>query len=347
MNTYLSNGKIPVQLMGYSVTFFQRKPRARDFSVENYFNNIRKCLPQQIEPRVSIAKFESNGLFKRLYIALEAAFKQGDVNHVTGDTNFMAAFLNKKKTVTTFLDCGGLKVLSGWRFRVLKYFWFQMPANKSTFITTISTATKIDLLNYIKFDPEKIVVVPVCISPAFARMDKTFNSIKPRILQLGTAFNKNIERLVEALEGIHCELVIVGNVSDKIKQQLADKKLDHILYERSLSEAEIIDEYKKADIVTLISTLEGFGMPIVEANKVGRVVITANITSMPEVAGNAAHLVDPFSVASMHEGFKKIIHDEAYRNQLIENGFINCKRFSTETIVSEFVSVYEKILAKN
>ena len=56
------------------------------------------------------------------------------------------------------------------------------------------------------------------------------------------------------------------------------------------------------DILSFVSTYEGFGMPIVEANAIGRVVVTSNVLSMPEVAGNAAHLVDPFDVNSIREG---------------------------------------------
>jgi glycosyltransferase involved in cell wall biosynthesis len=56
----------------------------------------------------------------------------------------------------------------------------------------------------------------------------------------------------------------------------------------------VINEYNKSDILAFVSTSEGFGMPILEANAVGRVVVTSNITSMPEVANNAAHYVNPF-----------------------------------------------------
>jgi glycosyltransferase involved in cell wall biosynthesis len=81
-------------------------------------------------------------------------------------------------------------------------------------------------------------------------------------------------------------------------------------------------------------------MPIVEANAVGRVVITGNVTSMPEVAGNAAHLVDPFSIAEIRDGLVKIINDQTYRDKLIKNGLENCKRFSIETISDQFRSLY-------
>jgi glycosyltransferase involved in cell wall biosynthesis len=103
-------------------------------------------------------------------------------------------------------------------------------------------------------------------------------------------------------------------------------------------------EYQKCDILSFISTLEGFGMPIVEANAIGRVVITGNITSMPEVAGDAAHLVDPFSIDDMKRGFIKIINDGEYRNQLIEKGYSNCKRFSIETVTKKYMELYSEMI---
>ncbi|HEX8332139.1 MAG TPA: glycosyltransferase [Segetibacter sp.] len=326
------------------VTYYQRKPRThRNFSVENYFNSMRKALPTQVEYEVVVSKYESSGFFKRLYNCIEATFRQGDVNHITGDIHYVNYFLKKKKTILTVLDCGRLLYLQGLKFHLFKILWFVLPANKSRYITTISTATKQDLLKYIKVDPDKIFVVPVCISSSFSRYDKSFNEACPRILQIGTAPNKNLERLVLALKDIKCELVIIGHISSYIRNLTEENGIKCINFDKPLSEEEIIEEYKKTDIVTLVSTLEGFGMPIVEANTVGRVVITANNTSMPEVAGNAAHLVNAFSVEDIRAGFIKIINNADYRNRLIQNGYLNCERFSREVIAKQFVALYRAI----
>ncbi len=91
------------------------------------------------------------------------------------------------------------------------------------------------------------------------------------------------------------------------------------------------------------STFEGFGMPIVEAQRIGRCVVTSNISSMPEVAGNGACFVDPFSVNSIREGLLKVIADSKFRLELIENGLINCRRFTEEKIAEAFYHVYDKV----
>ena len=327
-----------------TVTFYQRRARKyNNFSIENYFNAVRAGLSGDIIPKVSISKYESNGIFRRLYNSIEAISRQSDVNHITGDVHYLAYFLKRRKTLLSIMDCGQLKVLKGIKLKLFRFFWFQLPAAKSNYITTISTATKQDLLNYIRFDEDKIKVIPVCIADDFKRNDKPFNKIRPRILQVGVTPNKNLERLVTALENIACVLVIIGNVPEHIKALAVEKEVALEFFDRPLSMAEVVEQYNLADVITLISTLEGFGMPIVEGNTVGRVVITANVTSMPEVAADAAHLADPFSTESMREGFNKIINDDGYRNSLIENGFENRKRFSKTKIAEQFTGLYKAI----
>lgn len=327
-----------------TVTFYQRKARKyNNFSIENYFSAVRSGLPKHIVPITRISKYESNGIFKRLYNSIEAVSKQSDVNHITGDVHYLTYFLKRRNTLLSVMDCGQLKILKGIKLKLFRYFWFQLPASKSNFITTISSATKNDLLSYIKFDERKIKVIPVCISSEFKRFDKDFNKTKPRILQVGVTQNKNLERLVSALENIPCVLVIIGDVPETIKSLAQEKQVELKSFDRPLLTNEVVEQYYLADIITLVSTLEGFGMPIVEGNTVGRVVISGNITSMPEVAANAAHLVDPFSVKSMKEGFIKIINDDEYRNNLIENGYENCKRFSNVRIAEQFAEIYELI----
>jgi glycosyltransferase involved in cell wall biosynthesis len=96
----------------------------------------------------------------------------------------------------------------------------------------------------------------------------------------------------------------------------------------------------------LCSTLEGFGMPIIEAQATGRVVLTSNCSSMPDVAGKGALLVDPFSIKSMREGLKKLISDSKLRDTLINEGFENVKRFEVETISAMYFEVYSGLVSR-
>jgi glycosyltransferase involved in cell wall biosynthesis len=325
------------------VSFYYRKPRKLgNYSVEFIFRDVTERLKDRIIALTAVSRFESAGFFKRLYNALEAVFRQGDVNHITGDVHFIGILLKKRKTIQTILDCGQLKVSSGIRHSILKFFWFSLPVNRCAYVTAISTATKEEILKYVKCDPDKIVVIPVAISEKFIRVDKPFNKENPRLLQIGTAHNKNIERLIEAVQGIPCTLVIVGKDNETYKQKLRESGISSE-YLSGLSDEEMRNQYTAADIITLPSTYEGFGMPILEAQAVGRPVLTANVTSMPEVAGDAACIVDPYLVSDIRNGLLKIINDDIYRDQLVEKGFENIKRYNPDRIALEYFELYKKI----
>lgn len=324
------------------VVYFSRKPRPLgNFSVEIYFKQIRENMPEGIEAINIEMPFESSGLFKRLANAIYCIFKQGDINHITGDIHYVAAFLKKRKTILTILDCGMLHQTSGLKHKIFKWFWFSMPINRVKLITAISTATKEDIIHFTGCNPDKIKVVYVCINPAFKPYPKEFNRQEPRILQIGTAANKNLARLIPALDGITCKLVIVGKIGEDIRSLIAKHKIKIELIDWRLSDEEILVEYKKCDILSLISTLEGFGMPIVEANAIGRVVVTGNTTSMPEISGDAAILVDPFEIEKINFGVKSIIENFGIRSELIENGYRNCSRFTASNLALEYSEIYK------
>ncbi len=206
-----------------------------------------------------------------------------------------------------------------------------------------SNSTKQDIIRLTNCDPAKIHVIYVCINNSFKKSAKSFNADEPIILQLGTAANKNIKRLIPALKNIKCKLVIIGKLSDENRKLLKDNNVEGEIHDYRLSEEEVIEQYSKSDILSFVSTLEGFGMPIIEANAIGRVVVTGNITSMPEVAGNAAHYVDPFSIQDINNGFLKVINDHNYREALIEKGYENSARFSPKTIAHQYAALYYKM----
>jgi glycosyltransferase involved in cell wall biosynthesis len=323
------------------VVYFSRKPRTLgNFSAESYFKSIRENIGENFICIDKKMPFYNSGFFKRLGNAIFCLFNQGDINHITGDIHYVAAFLDKSKTILTVLDCGMLHESSGLKYKVFKFLWFTMPVKKSAHLTAISKATKDDVIRFTGCSESKISVMYVCIDPAFTKSEKSFNKEEPRILQIGTNTNKNLDRLIPALRGINCKLVIIGKVDERLIQLLAAHHINYEIKDWQLTSEEIREEYAKADILSFVSTLEGFGMPIVEANAVGRVVITGNVTSMPEVAGHAAHLVNPFSIAEIRDGFIKVISDTKYREQLIANGYNNVKRFSKETIAKQFCDLY-------
>lgn len=324
------------------VVFFHRKPKLNNYSVEGTFQAVRAALPSSVECAISESRFDSKGVFKRLYNIVEAKFRQGEINHITGDVHFLTYLLDRNRTLLTILDCSATHNAKGLKRYLLRHFWYVIPERRSKLVTVISQATKNEVVKLISCDPNKIRVVPVCISCAFIRNDKIFNNKKPRILQIGTAKNKNLPRLISALQGISCHLEIIGMLPPDIAIEL---KRNGIEYSNSygLTENQVVEKYNACDLVAFVSTYEGFGMPILEANAVGRPVITSNLLSMPEVAGDAACIVDPHEISSIRNGILKILYDSSYRELLIENGFRNIDRFSANEVAKQYLEIYREL----
>ena len=91
------------------------------------------------------------------------------------------------------------------------------------------------------------------------------------------------------------------------------------------------------------STYEGFGLPIIEANAVGRPVVTSKLSPMTEVAGDAASLVNPYDSSNIRAGVMRIINDPFYRESLVKAGFENALRFSAESVAESYAKVYRKL----
>lgn len=330
------------------VTFFHRKRMPGcSFSLESLFANVRDHLATSIRARTAVASVRSRGVMRRLFICVEAMFHQGEVNHVTGDINFIGIFLSRSRTIQTIPDCGHVASTSGLRRAILKLFWIDLPMRHCAYVTTISDSSKQELLKYMPtYDPSKIIVIPVPISDRFVRSEKPFDARRPRILHVGTAPNKNLPRLVEALRGIPCALDVVGARVSGYETLLRDSGLEYT-YRTGLSDEEMVRAYQQADLLTFASTYEGFGMPIVEAQAIGRPVVTSNLLSMPFVAGDGAHLVDPYDVGSIKAGVQRVIQDAEYRESLVRRGFENRARFDGKTIAQQYLDLYRRVARRD
>lgn len=328
------------------VTYYQRKPVKGSQSVERLFADVRGHLPEAIEATICVSQYASQGFWKRIVNIVDAWFHQADVNHVTGDVHFLTYLLTRRKTILTILDCVMMERLRGFRRWIFWFLWLWLPEKRCGVITVISEATRQQVLNFVQCDPQKVRVIYCNVSDEFKPAFRVFNQSCPRILQVGTSPNKNIERVVAALEGLTCKFVIIGHLSES---HIVALNKSGIEYENlvNLSREDLLSEYVACDLLMFVSTYEGFGLPIVEANAVGRPVITSNIWSMPEVAGDAACLIDPFNVSEIRAAVMRIINDADYRDQLLANGFENVKRFQIETIALQYADLYREIFVNS
>ena len=340
MNLLAQSKRINLTIL--RVVYFQRKPYDFHKSIEFIFDDVRQRLAGKINPVKKVVSWYSKGILDRVKIIQEAKHSQGDINHITGDIHFAAIGLDKNKTILTVHDCGMLAASSGIKHALLKYFWFTLPLKKVALVTVVSEATKAEFLKYVSYPENRIKVIPVAVAESFTFKPKPFNKQTPVILQIGTKPNKNLPRLIQALKDVSCHLQIIGVVPDDVKEKLEQYNISWSAV-ADLTEAEMVSHYNACDMVSFVSTYEGFGMPIAEANAVGRPIITSNILSMPQVAANAACLVDPYDVGQIRAGIEKIINDDQYREQLVQNGLQNCTRFNADYIANMYFELYQQL----
>jgi glycosyltransferase involved in cell wall biosynthesis len=325
-----------------TVFFFRKANAPWHHSIEELFDTIIDALPCRVKPSRYVMKQNSIGFWKRVYNAIDAPFHQGDVNHITGDVHYIAVFMKKQKTILTIHDLRILDSGSGLRIAVLKFFWFTLPAMRVRYITVISEFIRKELIRKTAIKAEKILVIPDCISSEIAPSPREFNVEKPVILQIGTTPNKNLQRVIPALEGLNITLVIIGKLNDEHTNLLNKYRINFENY-FNLPYSQVLDKYRNADIVLFASLYEGFGLPILEANAIGRPVITGNNTSLPEVAGNAALIIDPESIDDIRQAVIRLTEDASLRRKLTDNGFENIKRFHPGTVAEQFAAIYEKL----
>lgn len=325
--------------------YIYRNP-AMGFSIGKVFKPIEEWMNKSMEVDsiyLPATNYSLVGLWKNVKATLQAVRqKEYDIIHITGADNYLLPFLRNKNVVVTVHDLGFYTnhrntVRAKWVF-----FTRVMPLKLATRITFISTKSMCEAKDLIRLREEQCMVIPNAVDPDFVYNKKKIDAYNPVILHIGTGPNKNLLRTLEALKGIRCHLRIIGKLG---AIELVKLKSSGISYSNvyNLTDKEILKEYIKCDIVNFPSYYEGFGMPIIEGQKVGRVVVTSNLPPMNEIAGEGAVLVNPFDVMSIHNGYVKAKEEtELY----ISKGLDNVKRFDIDNIANKYNTLYHKILDK-
>jgi glycosyltransferase involved in cell wall biosynthesis len=192
---------------------------------------------------------------------------------------------------------------------------------------------------------KKVYVVHNPVPVSFTTRLKNQIDEIPVLLQVGTDEHKNLEGIIKAIVGLNCRLVIVGQLTEAQSRLLITSDIRFEQY-ADLDYSQVLEKYISADIVTFISRYEGFGMPIIEAQAVGRPVMTSTLSSLPEVAGEGAYFIkDIYNIDEIRKGVQTLLSDIDYRNQLIARGTENVIRFSRNSIAQKYISLYSTILA--
>ena len=318
-----------------------RAPRYNRFSIEKVFNSLVPHYPQYLKVDRFYVKSPGGSILpilRNMYYRGSRA----DIYHITGDVHYMVFVYPRKRTVLTIHDCVFMNNGSFIKKKIMQFLWLQLPVRLAETVTTISEKSKNDIVKYTNCSPDKIRIIPDPISDDFKYVPKIFNDRSPRVLQIGTGPNKNIERIIAATKEIDCELVIIGRLNSHQKEMLVNGNRKYINLQE-LTDREIVEQYNSADIVLFVSLAEGFGLPPLEAQAVGRVVVASNIEPILSVTGNAACFVDPYSIDSIRDAILDVCKNEQYRNSLIEKGLENVKQYNSSYIVKQYCQIYNSI----
>ncbi|KPU44553.1 mannosylfructose-phosphate synthase [Oxobacter pfennigii] len=251
----------------------------------------------------------------------------------------------------------------------LAKFISQMPAIISNLdmIITVSEWSKKDIMRIFGIPEEKIVVTHLAADDIFMPLDKSssLNYVKENygiddniILYLGGfSPRKNVKSILLAFSMIHSKLskdyriVIIGSAKDdhqfliKLSQNLGIG--DKVFFTGYVPYDDLPYFYNSAELFVYPSLYEGFGLPILEAMKCGTPTITSNVSSIPEIAGDGALLINPFDTEKLADAMSKVLEDNEIKSGLIAKGLERASLFSWRKTAHETLKVYGNVYNNN
>jgi glycosyltransferase involved in cell wall biosynthesis len=236
-----------------------------------------------------------------------------------------------------------------WKNRVYFRIFFRRFVRKAKRIATISEYSKKDIAEYYRVDPARIDNVSCGVNSSFYPLSQPeietvrakWSKGKPYFFFVGSMHpRKNIRRLIEAFNHFkqrqHSDhkLILAGSIlwsKTEIESVYTNSPYrNDIIFTGRLSDTDLREVLGAALALSFVPIFEGFGLPIVEAMQSGVPVICSNVTSMPEVAGNAALMIDPFNVDGITVSMERLANDESLRIDLIRLGHIQKTKFTWE-----------------
>jgi glycosyltransferase involved in cell wall biosynthesis len=329
------------------------------------------CKPEDTDVAASLgpnfrAVRERSGhysLAEQISVPLSARRQRLDLFHAP---HYVLPALIPTRSVVTIHDCIHLMFPEHLHHR-LGYAYARasmwIAAHKSDRIFTVSEQSKRDILKFFKVPPDKIVVTPNAIDKEFGLepSDEQVRQTRERyqlshsyILYVGNIKpHKNLERLIEAFHLVRnqgrseLELLIIGDEISKLQAlRRAVHKYQLHRYVRFLGfvpDKTLAVLYRLAAVFVFPSLYEGFGLPPLEAMASGTPVVTSNVSSLPEVVGDAAVLVDPYKPEAIAEGILSVLRNTHAREELKQRGLIRAQEYSWARSARRVREVYAEV----
>ncbi|NIO49825.1 MAG: glycosyltransferase [Candidatus Aminicenantes bacterium] len=304
--------------------------------------------------------------WKRAWPPLDYCLKGMDVYH---SLHIQIPPTRYIKTVLTVHDCRYLAFPELYKHPEVESYHRQMTIslNRVDLVAAVSEFTRQEILTYFPISESRVRVIHNGFSPWMSDKDrqeeKTNRFIEAKnlpqeyLLYIGVLEpRKNLGRLIEAIaqcrQEIHDfpDLVIAGVSHEQWpKSDLARRAkelgiFDNIYLSGVIEKDILWGLTQKATALCYPSLYEGFGFPPLEAMSLGVPVLAGKSSSIPEVSGNAACLVNPLSVDDIANGLRKIVLDGDYRQILVESGYRQIKKFSWQKAAVEYITLYQEAL---
>ena len=266
--------------------------------------------------------------------------------------------LTTRRFVVTIHDCIHLRFPQYLPNRAALYYaraMMTMSARRSRRVLTVSQASKDDILHYLEVPADKVEVIynaldeRLAIAPTPEEVDRVrerFLLTAPFILYTGNIKpHKNVDRLIEAFS-------ILQQVADSRTSSCSSSATrfskypnlrrlvhryqlhQHVRFLGFVPDATLAVLYRLASVFVFPSLYEGFGLPPLEAMAAGAPVVTSNVSSLPEVVGDAALLIDPMDAGAIADAMARVLGEPALRADLIRRGRERVKAFSWERSVA-------------
>lgn len=239
--------------------------------------------------------------------------------------------------------------------------WTKYSVLNSKKVITISQSSKDDIIKFYKVPESKVQVVHLGLKEinmeSSSKSLREFGINQKFILFVGTLQpRKNIVSLIkayailpQALKDSH-QLVIVGKkgwLYDEILSAPAKFGVEErTLFLDYVTDQDLPNFYKSAEVFVLPSLYEGFGLPILEAMRYGCPVLTSNVSSLPEAGGEAALYFDPEDIEDISEKLAKVLQDSELRSKMKEKGLVHYKKFTWDKAAKEVLKAVESVASK-
>ena len=324
--------------MGEKVIFLRKKIEGEN-SIEEFAKRVATATGATIKelPNHSTT---IKGIFNNILFAYR---EKGIINHVASQSEaYLLPFL--PHNIITYHDLGTIYKARNTLYKLLRVLFFIKPAEFfADAITFVSNETKEEFTNQAIRLPKKMTVIYNTYDDRLIRDNDLRKSELKVILQVGTGKRKNLESVILALKGIrNVKLYIVGKLSDN---QTLLLKESEILYENhyDISYEEIVAAYNQATIITFPTFYEGFGLPVIEANVMGKPIISSDIPIIHEIGGEAVYYIDPNNISDIRNAIEQLLNNDGLYQKYVLLGEENSKRFSSKNIYPIWRELYNSI----